>query len=1234
MGINKNFVVKNGLEVDSSLIHANASTNRVGIGTSVPTHLLHVNGGIAATHVNVSGVATINTLVLDGAITIGNTYGQALQYLTADGSGGVTWSSLPELRTSLQYTATADQVDFDFTTVVAYVDVYVNGVKLTSDSYSYISGIKVVLNEPAFEDDIVEIVGYATNTVGSSTAGATIGGVTIFENDTLRGVSGFVTSINFVGPTVGVTSTGYGVTVYSSAGGGGDSYWSQTDTGISTTSNVGVGTTNATHNLTVDGDASISGLATVGSLYVDGNVESTGIITATEFDGSFTGDGSGLTNITASAVNTGWYQSSVGIGTTANVGLGTTNPQYQVEIGQFGQIGTSLYVHGGVEATSDVSIGGSITVTGELGAGGIVIDNALIDAPALISVGGTAVRILGDLYVDGTQTTTNSVDLQLTDKIVGLGTTSTPEDIGADGGGIILYGDTHKEILWSYTTDSWTSNVDFDLDSDKSYKIGGEDRLSYGLLSVPNATVSGVVTASTVSAGIVTVANTLYAQSYTGNGSGLSGIVTSIAAGTNISISGSNGKVTINATGSGGSGTNVSISTNAPSSPFSGDLWYDSDLGRGFIYYVDDDSSQWVDFSPNGGTQSNTITVENNGTPLPQAISNINFTGNVSISTSIAGIATIGINTDVNVLYTSIAGIATYATTAGVSTTAQGLSGTPNLNVGVVTATSFVGDGSGITSVTASPSGSDGQIQYNNGGLTSGTSDLYYDDTNNAVGLGTTSPIAKLDVNGTLNVTGVSTFSGITSFRNDIHVHRTDGNIRYLSFYDVNGNNQGSVLTAGDGGSGRIEVNGSYKLRFGATGDVEITDGAYSSTKRAVFGDAGAEFYAGFSTSSSKVLETNTGGVTVTGVCTATSFSGDGSGLTGVTAVGTGIGVEDSSSAVGTATTVDFGSNLSVSPVVAGVVTVTAAAGSSYTDSDVDTHLNQSTAGSGEVLSWSGSDYEWVAQSGGGSSAYADVSGISTSVIGGISSVTQLDVSGISTLGGNANFGANAYLGDNGAIWFGDGLNPGVVGDLQIYSGGTTSYIEERTSALRIYSNDLYLQDYTNAKVYLHAQASGSVELNYNNVAKFETTSTGVNVSGTTTTTNLNVTGIATAPAYYTNSTNGDGGDRGFTTKYYITSNGSTAYRFAGPGVLNTGDNPTLYFHRGFSYILENSTGSSHPFELRVSAGGAAYAPGGNFLTGSTSGTQILTVPFDAPSSIVYQCTIHSGMVGTINFVS
>ena len=49
MAVNKNFVVKNGLEVGTDLILANTTNSRVGIGTSLPTDTLHVNGGIAGT---------------------------------------------------------------------------------------------------------------------------------------------------------------------------------------------------------------------------------------------------------------------------------------------------------------------------------------------------------------------------------------------------------------------------------------------------------------------------------------------------------------------------------------------------------------------------------------------------------------------------------------------------------------------------------------------------------------------------------------------------------------------------------------------------------------------------------------------------------------------------------------------------------------------------------------------------------------------------------------------------------------------------------------------------------------------------------------------------------------------------------------------------------------------------------------------------------------------------------
>ena len=58
MAVNKNFVVKNGLEVNSDLILADADTKRVGIGSTVPQYTLDVAGGIGVTHIYTSGVST------------------------------------------------------------------------------------------------------------------------------------------------------------------------------------------------------------------------------------------------------------------------------------------------------------------------------------------------------------------------------------------------------------------------------------------------------------------------------------------------------------------------------------------------------------------------------------------------------------------------------------------------------------------------------------------------------------------------------------------------------------------------------------------------------------------------------------------------------------------------------------------------------------------------------------------------------------------------------------------------------------------------------------------------------------------------------------------------------------------------------------------------------------------------------------------------------------------------
>jgi hypothetical protein len=116
-------------------------------------------------------------------------------------------------------------------------------------------------------------------------------------------------------------------------------------------------------------------------------------------------------------------------------------------------------------------------------------------------------------------------------------------------------------------------------------------------------------------------------------------------------------------------------------------------------------------------------------------------------------------------------------------------------------------------------------------------------------------------------------------------------------------------------------------------------------------------------------ISTLSGGLTVTGNATATQFVGGGAGVTGIS----------------TLNITNYGIGLG-------------GGGSSYSNSDVDSHLNQGTASSGEVLSWTGSDYDWVAQSGGGITT-ADVR------------TNSLVVSGITTLTGNLSVGAGTSTG-------------------------------------------------------------------------------------------------------------------------------------------------------------------------------------------------------------------------------
>ena len=93
MAVNRNFVVKNGLTVNTSLLFVDSATSRIGIGSTIPSTVLDVIGGIAATDLKLTGISTISGAIYgDGgvaAVQIGTGISIA-GITTLAGGGGIT----------------------------------------------------------------------------------------------------------------------------------------------------------------------------------------------------------------------------------------------------------------------------------------------------------------------------------------------------------------------------------------------------------------------------------------------------------------------------------------------------------------------------------------------------------------------------------------------------------------------------------------------------------------------------------------------------------------------------------------------------------------------------------------------------------------------------------------------------------------------------------------------------------------------------------------------------------------------------------------------------------------------------------------------------------------------------------------------------------------------------------------------------------------------------------------
>ena len=164
-------------------------------------------------------------------------------------------------------------------------------------------------------------------------------------------------------------------------------------------------------------------------------------------------------------------------------------------------------------------------------------------------------------------------------------------------------------------------------------------------------------------------------------------------------------------------------------------------------------------------------------------------------------------------------------------------------------------------------------------------------------------------------------------------------------------------------------------------------------------------------------------------------------------------------------------------------------------------------------------------------------------------------------------------------------------------------------------------------------------------------TATSISISTTTATSdfaNLNITGVSTfagninangnivgdnatnisginsltATSLFANLTGNVSGIATYTSEWIITANGSSDYKFTGPGFDGTELDPTIYLKRGQQYKFTNHMGA-HPFQIRTAINGSAYNDGIS-NNGVSNGTLTWDVQMDAPNVLYYQCTAHA----------
>lgn len=455
LDLNQNQILNAKFEVLSSdpasgnfegrmIYNSTTDTIKVYSGSAWRTMLAGLTAGgsytdaITITESNGTVTLTLNLADTDSAGLLSSTFWNLLNGATDAATGG----TLAKRDSSAQIKVATTPTDDNHAASKSYVDSAVSGATVSSEQVQDIVGAQIATNgshagiTASYDDAGDGAIDLALDPTYSPTfAGLTINGSSIvFEGAT---ADAYETTLAVTDPTADRTLT----------------LPNATDT------LVGRATTDTFTNKTFD---------TAGA----GN--------------SFSVNGNGITSYVGSGSNVVLSQSPTITNLVAN-GFTIEGSSIVFEGATADDYETTVTV---VDPTADRTItipdvSGTVITTGNLS--------------SITSVGTlSSLTISGDLTVNGTTTTINSTTVTVDDKNLELGSTASPSDAGADGGGITLRGTTDKTFNWVDATDAWTSSEHLNLASGKAYYINGTQVLSGSTLG------SGVTTSSLTSVGTIT----------------------------------------------------------------------------------------------------------------------------------------------------------------------------------------------------------------------------------------------------------------------------------------------------------------------------------------------------------------------------------------------------------------------------------------------------------------------------------------------------------------------------------------------------------------------------------------------------------------------------------------------------------------------------------------------------------------------------------------------------------